>query len=208
MLNFERKTMYRELDAETFYESRDTGDRYRRIVGGLAWPGTKKPGFAVIVGEEKRHDFELNAYHLRLLAEVEEVNLERLLEWCIGYEVNSPEVHWSWYGDTNNKPAMAWVYRLNDKYPNQGMRRFLSLVPAPHIDSPRRFEFCVNILRERLEQWRKTLHFGEESGLPNYLLQLGSEGITKPAGEDYPAIAALGYAISALTIWSDAGLPY
>ena len=205
LLNIERKTVYRELDAEVFYEDKVTGARYRRIAGGLSWPGTK-PGFAVIIGEDKKHDLDVNAHHLRLLAEVEETNIERLLDWCAGHEINAPEIYWTWYGDTTNKPSMAWVYRLNNKHRSQGRKQYLALAPAPYIDSPKRFAFYVNILRGCLERWRKTLHLGEKSKLQSYLVQLGSEEVVKATSEDYPAIAALGYVVSALTIWSDASL--
>lgn len=206
MLNLERKTVYRELNAEIFYQDRDTGARYRRLTGGIAWPGTK-PGFAVILAEDRKHDLDVNAHHVRLLAETEEVSIERLLDWCARHELNSPEVYWTWHGNVTNKPAMQWVYRLNDKYHSQGRQQCFAMVPAPYTDNPRGFEFFVNILRERLERWRKTLHLGEKSKLPGYLLELSSEEIMKATSEDYPAIAALGYAVSALTIWPDAGLP-
>jgi hypothetical protein len=205
LLNIERKMVYRELDAEVFYENRVTGARYRRIAGGLAWPGTK-PGFAVIIGEDRKHDLDVNAHHLRLLAEVEEANIERLLDWCAGHQINAPEIYWIWYGDTTNKPLMTWIHRLNGKYRSQGRQQHLALAPAPYIDSPKRFGFHINILRECLERRRKTLHLGEQSKLPSYLVQLATEEVVKAIAEDYPAIAALGYAVSALTIWPDASL--
>jgi hypothetical protein len=38
-----------------FFEHTKTGKKFRRIVGGFAWPG-EKPGFVVAVGEELKQD--------------------------------------------------------------------------------------------------------------------------------------------------------
>lgn len=38
-----------------YFEHAESKRKFRRIVGGFAWPG-KKPGFAVAVGEELEPD--------------------------------------------------------------------------------------------------------------------------------------------------------
>ena len=46
------------------------GAKYRRIVGGLAWPDGAKPGFALVIAEDFEEDPNLKDYRLWVLKEV------------------------------------------------------------------------------------------------------------------------------------------
>jgi hypothetical protein len=190
---------------DPFYECRDSGARYRRILGGLAWPGVNS-GFAVIVAEDFAKDHALDVHHLRVLDEVEEARIDDLIRWCDMVEVNCRKVSWTWYTNLNNRPAMEFVYQFRDKLQGTGRDGF-SLANAPYVDDARGFEFCVNILKKHLVKDRKSLHLGEGSKLPGYLMNLPSIDVSKARPEDYPAIAALGYATATLASWPDSGLP-
>lgn len=208
MISVVKKTQIDPLNggAQTFYHEWNSLRKFRRILGGLAWPGVK-PGFAVVLGEEWQKDYEVDVYHLHWLAEVEEVNIERLLEWCSFFEVMSPDVDWQFFGDVRNKPAMSFWFDMQDKFMEKRRRGF-SIVKAPYADSPRSFQFLVNNLWRHLTPGRKTLHLGAGSKLAGYLTELAPEEIVKASEEEYPAIAALGYAVATLSAWPDVGLPY
>jgi hypothetical protein len=190
---------------EPFYVCRDSGARYRRILGGLAWPGVN-PGFAVIVAENFAKDHALDVHHLRVLDETEEPRIEDLINWCGMIEANCRNVSWCWYTCLNNRPAMEFVYPFWEKLKETGRDGF-SLVNAPYAEDQRGFEFCVNMLKKHLVKDRKSLHLGEKSKLPGYLMNLQMMDLRKEQAEDYPAIAALGYAVATLASWPTAGLP-
>jgi len=181
----------------------DTKNKYRRVVGGIAWPGIE-PGFAVVVGEDADRDDEMDTCHYRVLAEKEEQDIDQLLAWCEMLEINS-RVGWTWYGNPKNKPAMAFVWPRRDKLEKVG-RRILSIASAPYVDNPKGFEFSLNLLRRRLKADHKTLHLGDESKLPTYLTALASTDLKDANAEDHPAVAAIGYAVAALETWRDSGM--
>jgi len=190
---------------EAFYECRRSEKRYRRVLGGLAWPGLT-PGFAVIVAEDLGKDEALDAHHFRVLDEVEETRIEDLINRCVMLEVNSRDISWTWYTTLNNRPSMEFVYQFQKIQREKGTHGF-SLANAPYVDDPKGFDFCVNMLKKCLAKDKKRLHLGEGSKLPGYLMNLPSIDVAKARPEDYPPIAALGYAVSTLACWPTCGLP-
>jgi hypothetical protein len=190
---------------EPFYQCRKTGARYRRVVGGLAWPGLN-PGFAVIVAEDLKKDDALDVRHLRVLDEAEEARIEDLIRWCDMIEANCKMVSLTWHTNLNNRPAMEFVYQFRKNLQGTGRHGF-SLSNAPYVDDPRGFEFAVNMLKKHLFKERKYLHLGETSKLPGYLMNLDTMELKKERAEDFPAIAALGYAVATLASWPTSGLP-
>ncbi|MFC1888953.1 hypothetical protein ACFL4G_04270 [Thermodesulfobacteriota bacterium] len=180
----------------TFYQDKEANAEYRRIIGGLAWPGVK-PGFAVVVGEDLEEDTELKVHHMRVLAEAEEFDIGDLFSRCL-----TLRGEWKvgrWYGDPYNRPLMEIFRQLNKPLFERKEPR-LYPVQAPHVDDPKSFEFCIQMIKKHLHPSRKALHFGE-SRIKSYLAEFPMEEFTSAGASDYPAIAALGYAVSALSIY-------
>lgn len=174
---------------------------FRRVVAGVHWPGAR-PGFAVIVGELDNVDITSGARHLHLINELDggEIHgrdllgfIRRLSELRGIYGLESI------YGDPGRKSAQEVVSAFNDSLPDKG-RNGLHIEQAPLIDDPKCFEFCIQIVRKHLVEGRKTLHLGKDSRLPGILASAGDVIMTAKA-DDYPAIAALGYAVGALDTW-------
>ena len=158
----------------------------------------------MILGEDAEKDIEMNVYHYRILDEKEDLDIDQLLAWCEMTEINS-SVGWQWYGNPQNKTAMAFVWPRRDKAEKEG-RRILSIAPSPYTDNSKGFEFALNLLRRRLKKDHKTLHLGADSRLPSYLSALSSTDLKDATAEDHPAVAALGYAVAALETWPESGL--
>lgn len=169
--------------------------KYRRIYGGLAWPG-KRPGFAVIVGEEREFVPGLNAYPLRVLDEFETDDLVSLARHCTGLDFYyRPE---RWLGDTGNMAGMEFIYQLNKEFKTreamiQGRRNF-NLMLSHFVNMDNGFEYLFSSLRKYLTQDRKLLYIGEKSRLASYLLEVRPDEIASIRTGDYPAIESLGYA--------------
>ena len=169
------------------FEELGTGRRFRRIVGGMQWPG-KKPGALVVIGEDLNIDAALDERKLRVLAEYENRNLSELIARCKELE-GLMEVE-KFYGDTTNLPMMKLMRRGEAA---------ISLSKAPFVDDPDGWVAYLSIIREKTSATKKILNFEKEgSALPAMLASL--TGIPTDLKSDYPKIAALGYALSALTV--------
>ena len=169
-----------------YFEHTESKRKFRRIVGGFAWPG-KKPGFAVAVGEELEPDPATKKRHLWVVGETEDFNIENLSRRANEFkEIYHVE---AFYGDSTIEPMMRFL-RLSG----------LSLREAPYADNEHSFRFYVSTIQACLEP-EKYLHFGDNSKLPGYLLEVNPEDTSSLDAQNFPAIAALGYVLSYLDIY-------
>ena len=174
---------------DSFLINLETEERFSRILGGLAWPG-KNPGFAVVVAEELEIDKTLNKRHYLILAEYESQSLSDLTRRSAEFSVNFC-AH-PFYGDEKKRWAMDILRKSGAG---------LYITAAPFIDDPTAFEGYLLTIRELTHPTQKRLHFGSKSQLPPLLAALNPNDIAttaKVAFKRYPAVAALGFAVSAL----------
>lgn len=176
-------------EENVWLENKKTKTKYTRIIGALAWPSIN-PGFALVVAEDFSEDPSLKIRHIRSLAEAENEDLETLFQKCL--EFRERYCVQDFYGNRENEPMMKILYDYN-----QGLKDIpsLSLCLASF---PEDLGYHLYRIKGYLKEDKKILHFGEESILPNYLLELSPEEAVRGSVYDYPAIAALGYAISYL----------
>jgi hypothetical protein len=174
---------------QAYLEDDQTGNEYQRIVGGLGFSCGDKPGFAVIVGEER-----VKKYHRKpnfwVLTEHEDFNVSNLLLACtaLGRKFHVSQ----WYGDTGNRPMMEFVYKL--KIP-------LSLTSAPFIDDPNALNSYIAQIRGCTTPGKKRLHLGNSS-LGTRLLEIPAEKIRRATkAQDFPMLVALGGTLTALITW-------
>jgi hypothetical protein len=165
---------------------------YGRIVGGLAWPSPKKPGFAVVVAEDYDLDAAVNARHMRVLAEAEASDLSDLFRRCLELQEDCLNKY-RWYGDIENKAMMDFLFKLN----KESGTRTLYLAAARYIEASNGLKAYMDTIRTLTRAHQKTLHFGPESKLSAYLQEFNEEDMGKSASE-FPPLAALGYAVSEL----------
>ena len=169
-----------------YFEHTKTGKKFRRVVGGFAWPG-KKPGFVVAVGEELEPDRTTKKRHLWVVGETEDFNLENLFRRAFEFlKIYQIKV---FCGDTRKEAMMSLLRRSG-----------LSLREAPYVVNEDSFPSYVHTISGRLEP-EKSLHLGETSKLPRYLLEANPEDTSSLDAQNFPAIAALGYAASYLDIY-------
>lgn len=175
------------------FKNKTNGQRYRRIVGGLAWPSGAKAGFGVIVAEDLENDVILKKRIFRVLAEVEERHLRKLLKRC--GEVGSSHKVGFWYGKQNNKPAMQILEEVN-RDRQQHHQEPLFLADAPFVDDRRALESnYLPVISERLNpKPKKSLEIDTDSTLRVRLAEF-DRGASNANADDYPAIAALAYAV-------------
>jgi len=80
MTNIIEKKIY--ADGERYYFNTETREKYGEILGGLAWPGTKE-GFLVIAAVDFFENIELEARHIRVLAEASESSIGIFLKYAL-----------------------------------------------------------------------------------------------------------------------------
>ena len=161
---------------------------YRRIAGGIAWPGAE-PGFIVVIGEDYHEDPTLKIRHFRVLDEFESDDvIKKMYDFRNVYKVQN------FYGDSNNEIMMKFISRFNKKLDSR--KKGLYVSEAPFVNDPHNLKYYAPLIRKRLDRAKKALWFGGESQLPNKIRGLTS--VDKASISSHPAIAALGYAIAGL----------
>ena len=174
---------------------KDKNCMYLRIAGGLAFPSHKK-GHLVIIAEDLHADPAFKKRHLHLLAEYEHFDLITLFRKATEY-VGSIAIK-NFYGEltTDNQRFLTMFNTDSRKNHHPGIH----LASAPYTDN-QSIGFHVNLLHSLLQPNQKLLHLGDNSKIPLYLQEIQNENVTNAKNTEYPAVAALGYAASALTIW-------
>lgn len=168
-----------------YFEEEGTGRKFRRIVGGMQWPG-KNPGALVVVAEDLEPDPILDERKLQVLTEYENRNLSEVITRC-GELKRFLSVE-KFYTDTTDRAMM----KVSLKYRTEAQ---ISLSNAPLIDEPTAYGTYLNLIREKI----KVLNFGKGSALSAMLLSL--IGIPSDLKSDYPKIVAFGYALAALMVY-------
>jgi len=173
---------------ELGYQEMGSGRRFRRIYSGICWPRGNL-GAVVVVAEAFSIDAGLGERKLRVLAEYENRNPSELIDRCNEHkEFMCIE---NVYGDTGNRPMMTFLRNSKANF---------SLSKAPFVDESAAHEAYLLLIREKISKIKSVLIFGESSAIGAILESINSI----PAGDsfksDFPKIAALGYALSALVL--------
>jgi hypothetical protein len=177
-----------EPGIESFTDDQ-TGAKYRRIVGGLAWPDGGKPGCAVVIAEDFDEDQHKDR-HLWVLKELEAPDVAELVRGC--QDIRDTFHAREWFGNIRNNAMRAVLYHLQK---DVDLKDRFSFSPAPHADDPQGLGYYLPLIKDCLGINRKVLHFGEGSKLSGYLAEMGPDTLNQDPA-DYPPIAALGYSLS------------
>jgi hypothetical protein len=191
-MNIQKRT---DVMKNEFFKDFDRNCLYHRIVGGLAFP-SHKPGNLVTIAEDLHEDPAYKKRHLHLLAEYEHFDLTKLLRKATEF-VGSIDFL-NFYGQLTKDNQRFLTLFNSESRKNHHPGIYLSSAPYTDDDS---ISFHVNLLRSILTPNSKLLHLGESSKIPSYLQEIQNEDVTSATNSNYPAVAALGYAVSALIIW-------
>lgn len=183
------KLLKADIDEPERYQDDATGQVYSRVVGGLAWPVQEKPGFLVVLAKEFTKDSSGHHHYWRL-AEHEDSDMGNLIRRAM--DMRQQFLTREWVGNAGNKPAMYLLGELMQRYP---VNERLSLDMAPHAADAHGLSYYLPLIKEHIGT-RKLLHFGQ-SDIPAYIGQIKTDDLTRSPG-DFPAVAALGYALSEL----------
>jgi hypothetical protein len=175
---------------------------YGRTVGGIGWPGDK-PGFAVVIGEDWYPPIGKTVCDCYLLAEIETYDLQDMFRWCA--EMAAKHGVDAFYGRWVQQPC--WALRDFNQGQNRVATRQIDFQPAPFSSSEssggRRGEIAyhMSVVRDKLRLENKSLIFGDVPGslTVKRFSEVTPEAAAKATDEDFPALAALGYAVTFLS---------
>ena len=190
----ERKTA---CSGSTYWQNPKTGIEYRKVVMGFSWPG-KKPGYIIVFSEDRYRDARSDNYSINVVTEFEQHGMDVFVEKL--HEVAGLYCVTDLYGDPDDKVGRDFLYSFNDKLSRRG-RQGIYISRPPMIGERQCFEYGVQTILKLLRAGKKVLFLGEHSRLPSYLLELQPQDVGKADPGNYPAVAALGYAVTALTCW-------
>jgi len=101
------------------------------------------------------------------------------------------------YGDTTSAAKMELLDQFNKDRRKRNLDPFY-VTEAPQLRTPQKLEFYAKLIRTYAQPGRRILHF-RNTTLPGYLASVSLTEINTIL--DYPPIAALGYAMAALSTW-------
>jgi hypothetical protein len=192
----------RYVKRPTFYRHTETGQEFFAIVGSIAFPQARMPGFGVIVGVLKEPDHE-KAPRLLVLEEVEEIeepDLSALLASCeqLRHKWAYPHQLDLWIGDAEH--FLQAIAEFNDDLELQGPgpREGIYLSPPSDFEETRRDGLFLQTVRQLLSpaaQGGKRLLIGDSPKLRAHLQNVAPD-LKKV--EEIPALAALSYACHTL----------
>jgi hypothetical protein len=196
-MNMIEKKIYE--DGEPYYLNTETGETYGEIAGGLAWPEAKE-GFLVIAAVDLFEDAALGARHIRVLVEASESNIDIFLRYALDLQKKfSPFLQTiRFYGDTTSAAKMELLDQFNKDRRERNLDPFY-VTEAPQLRTPQKLEFYAQLIKTYTQPGRRILHF-RNTTLPGYLASVSLGEITGTI-LDHPPVAALGYAMAALSIW-------
>ncbi len=164
-----------------------------RVYAGFAWPG-ERPGFAVLVAEEKYPEIGYaGRYHYHLCKEVEEADKERLIIACLNWK-NEFKVDINYFGGPQDNENYRFLWTWNHKFRPEGLPMF-DVYPATHNEL---IGSLIDILKSTMSKENPRLHNMKGSKSLNYLMEVRPENQAKMTESDNPAVAALAYAVSSL----------
>lgn len=93
------------FEAPAHYLDKVTGDKWRRIAGGIGWPQSGKEGVGLVLAETLEEP-----YAYKILISVQDHNALGLLETCKALEGEYPVK--GWHGNAFDKAMMLLLYEF------------------------------------------------------------------------------------------------
>jgi hypothetical protein len=162
-----------------------------RKFGGIGWP-SEAPGYACIIAEELYPMVGSKVHRLFVLDEVEKQSTNQLFTECANFMgIYNVSDFFGRYDASFMRTLEFW----NDQHRQLPQ---LDVFSAPDSKTGA-IGYHLETLKNRLQKDQRTLFFSPESKLPGYLEAIPPGVINTASDDQFPAVAALGYAVAALT---------
>lgn len=169
-------------------------EKYRRVVAGISWPTSNKPGWIIVIGESMVPDFSITGSP-HTYQELISFHTESIEQLCRKSKASMRDMEAEYsgeievFGDTTNPVHSIWM-QLNGP----------DLSPARYHDDAADLYFHSQLVMKTLTSPR-TLFLREGSGIEEALInEVQKDQITTSRSKEFPALAALGYALTELEL--------
>jgi len=158
-----------------------------KTIGAISWPSqkTSKRGWALSLDlKANGDDSDTITFHLK--ESISDSDVLALVGWAKEQKLED------WYSDMDKRSVNIMAYHHFN----------IPLSPAPHIDASGVLALYLQILHQCVLKTKKLLYMGGndlQKEVKEQLIDLKREA--SPQIQDYPAIAALCYAVSAAYLW-------
>lgn len=201
-------TGVKEYPKPTYFENLETGEKYHYIAGAVGWPWELIPGYALIIGVIKTDD---NQCRMKILEEVEDSNVPRLLLRCVGlrekygYWESSSLMKYFIGDDTRYEPiTLAVCFELRNKDGNSDEHGFWIYSPDD-FENRDHFETYARQVLSVLtpdENGQKKLLIGNNDKIRNHIQTMSNDSVKylemRQKAKEYPAMFALGSLVHTL----------
>jgi len=171
------------------YRDAVTNRFYQRIIGGIALP-SDKPGHVVVIAEEASIR---PPYHIYFICESSGDTINKLFSKALDLQ-NDCGVD-GFYGRLTDQ-AQQYLINFN-RQQHERQLKTLDLYPAPHSDTGN-IGYHLGLLVDALSATQKTLFLESSQHLPQALKQISLQDASGATDNEFPIVAALGYAVSIL----------
>lgn len=175
------------LDTPAYYES-GQGKRYRRLVGGIAWPREGEPGCAVVLSED-----ESEPAHYKVQASLENHNAMELMGGCKGLELEFPVS--CWFGNMEDRAMMQLLFEFNRDKKQVNRLHFQGAVQG---GEPRNSGYYLPLIIERGKVGKNQIDASVSTKLLDMLGSIRPETHLNRDIAQWPMLAALAYGLSYL----------
>ena len=184
-------------------------EHFQAVWAGVAWPG-ERPGFAVVVGLDRKRHFD--GCDVILLEEYESFNIRQLVRQCGALDLKYAPTRW--IGDRKNDAASRFIQEMNSECRETDRHEFaaghgqftmnwresatdgrrFSLSSTPLIEMQDLYPYIVAQIAELTHKDRKQLWL-KDGKAAAYLepIQIGQTAELERGS--FPAIEALGFAV-------------
>ena len=166
------------------FEIHDLNRCCRAVYGGIGWPSSKKPGFAVVMAIARNE--QTGEYEICILNEFESSLYREIIRHCEAldskYEPNM------WIADTTNDSAEEIKHKMRDEVG-------FDLSETDLVEMKPLYPLLLDTLKELLNPEHRQLFLQDNSKLLKYMGDIEEGQDAKLEFGDYPAIEALAFAV-------------
>jgi len=184
-----------------WYRNTATGARYRRIVGGMAWPVPDAEGSIVIMAESFKKSPTIDRYIVHHIFEHGARPATELLRVAENFRRG---MHVEAFFGNPTESRMEIMQQFNQRK-DLGYKPQFFMARAPFIEHKDKFETYATTIWEGLKGPIPWLILDDDSDLRSDILGFSNKDVQLGNVEDHPRFAALCFAVQAMYLTS-AGL--
>jgi len=181
-------------EAAAHYLDKLTGQKWKRVLGGIGWPQEGVPGMGLVLAEDQE-----DPSNYSVLATVQNYNAGVLIEQCKALELEY--LVKKWYGDISDRAMIIMMYEFNKgKYPEDKLKFQMAPLAGEANNSGYYLPKVIDLgVMERLNAQKSPAVLAELKGDEPWPETHLNRNINK-----FPTLAALCYPLAYMLMFSGA----